>query len=89
MPENLLEKVVADLSEIKNILENKKERNPYELLDAKQIAAEYGIGYITVSQKIFKEKELPVQTYTTPFKVMRKDIEEFFSKRHDYLSNKE
>lgn len=88
MENDLVEKVLKEVSDIKNILSAKHERNPYELLDAKQIAEEYGIGYVTVSQKLFKEKELPVQTYTTPFKVMRKCLDEFLTVRHDYLSDR-
>lgn len=35
--------------------------------------------------KIFKCKELPVQTYTKPYLIKRDKFEEFFNVRHDEL----
>lgn len=65
----------------KEISNNEKE---LEMLTIKDIVKEFDIGESRV-QKMFKDPELPVQRYTAPFKVMRKHLIEYFSKRHDYL----
>ena len=39
-------------------------------------------------RKIFKDKELPVQRYTTPFKVTRKAFNDYINQTHDYLSER-
>lgn len=59
-------------------------KNPNELLTAKQVHKEFNIG-INMVQKIFRDPELPVQRYTIPFKVTRKAMEAYVNVRHDYL----
>lgn len=59
-----------------------------EMLTIKNIASEFGISPATAN-RMFNDPELPVQRYTTPFKVMRKHLMEYFGKRHDYLSKRE
>ena len=60
-------------------------KDPDELLTVEQLHEETGIGIITL-RKMFKDPELPVQRYTTPFLVTRKALNEYLSVRHDYLS---
>ena len=62
-------------------------KDPNELLTMLQIQKETGIG-INVLQKMFKDKELPVQRYTIPFKVTRKAFNAYLNTRHDYLCKK-
>lgn len=71
----LLEKIIAN------------NKDPYELLTIEQVHKEYGIGLGTV-QKMFKDPELQVQRYTTPYRVMRHVLNEYLSKKHDYLSER-
>lgn len=59
-------------------------KDPNELLTAEQIAKETGIG-INMVRKLFKDKELPVQRYTIPFKVTRQAFNQYISVSHDYL----
>lgn len=83
-----MEKVIKELQEIKAILNTNQEKNPDELLTAKQISEEFGVGINTVRNKQFQDPELPVQTYTHPMKVTRRAYQAYFNKRHDYLSDK-
>ena len=53
-------------------------------MTAKRISDEYQISMPTVYQ-MFKDPEMPVQKYTKPFFVLRKDLLQYFSKRHDKL----
>ena len=62
-------------------------KDPNELLTMKQIHEEYGIG-INMVNKMFKDPELEVQTYTVPFKVTRQALENYMNVRHDYLSER-
>lgn len=62
-------------------------KDPNELLTAEQIAKETGIG-INMVRKLFRDKELPVQRYTIPFKVTRKAFNQYISVSHDYLIEK-
>lgn len=77
------------LNEIKGLLETliTQNKNPNELLTAEQINKEFDIG-INMVRKIFKDKELPVQKYTTPFKVTRQAFEKYLNENHDYLSER-
>lgn len=59
-------------------------KDPYELLTVEQVHNEFDIG-INMVRKMFKDPELPVQRYTTPFKVTRKAINEYINTHHDYL----
>ena len=63
-------------------------KNPNELLTVEQIHKEFNIGIITV-RKIFQDESLPVQRYTTPFKVTRKAFNDYINKNHDYLSERQ
>lgn len=77
------------LNEIKGLLETliTQNKNPNELLTAEQINKEFDIG-INMVRKIFKDKALPVQKYTTPYKVTRAAFEKYINEKHDYLSER-
>ena len=62
-------------------------KDPNELLTTDQVHKEFGIGKIMV-QKMFRDPELPVQRYTSPFKVTRGAINEYMKNSHDYLSER-
>ena len=62
----------------------KQSKQQYDLLTIKQVHEEYNIG-IGMVQKMFDDPELPVQRYTKPFKVNRQALNEYMTKRHDYL----
>ena len=62
-------------------------KDPNELLTIEQIHEETGIGTVML-RKMFKDPELAVQRYTTPFKVTRGAFNDYLSKRHDYLSER-
>lgn len=68
-----------------NFVQNGKD--PNELLTIEQVKEEFGIGKNMV-QKMFRDPELPVQRYTSPFKVTRKAIQEYVNVKHDYLSER-
>lgn len=53
-------------------------------MTAKRIVEEYGISLPTVYE-MFKDPEMPTQTYTKPHFVLRCDLIKYFSKRHDNL----
>lgn len=85
----LLEKQIKQLEEIKKtneLLEKqiKQTEQQYELLTIEQVHKEYNIG-IGMVQKMFNDPELPVQRYTKPFKVNRQALNEYTTRRHDYL----
>lgn len=80
---------------LKELLEEQKRTNellmcqnsskdPNELLTAEQVHEEFDIG-INMVRKMFKDPELPVQRYTTPFKVTRCAINKYINKHHNYL----
>lgn len=62
-------------------------KDPNELLTIEQVHEEFDIGECMV-RKMFKDPELPVQRYTTPFKVTRKAINEYINVSHDNLSER-
>lgn len=62
-------------------------KNPNELLTIKQVHEEFGIG-INKVQEMFKDPKLPVQRYTTPFKVTRQAVNNYINEKHDYLSER-
>lgn len=62
-------------------------KDPNELLTVEQVHKEFGIG-ISMVRKMFKDPDLPVQRYTTPFKVTRQAIEKYMNEHHDYLSKR-
>lgn len=59
-------------------------KNPYELLTMAKIKEEYGIGGGKLL-KMFNDPDLPVQRYTSPYKVQRKELDKYLSVSHDYL----
>lgn len=59
---------------------------PTEKMTAQDIIKEYGIGQETVYE-MFKDPQLPVQTYSRPNFVLRGELLKYFSERHDYLRN--
>lgn len=62
-------------------------KDPNELLTIDQVHEEFDIG-ICMVQKMFKDTKLPVQRYTTPFKVTRQAINNYLNEAHDYLSER-
>lgn len=62
-------------------------KDPNELLTIKQVCKEFNIGENMV-REIFKDPELPVQRYTTPFKVTRQAFNKYVNEKHDYLSER-
>lgn len=62
-------------------------KNPNELLTIKQVHEEFNIG-INKVQEMFKDPKLPVQRYTTPFKVTRQAVNNYINEKHDYLSER-
>lgn len=80
------EKFLKEQQKTNELLEKliNQNKNPNELLTIEQVHQEFKIGTCTV-QKMFKDPELPVQRYTSPFKVTRRAIEYYLNKRHDYL----
>ena len=62
-------------------------KDPNELLTIEQVHKEFNIG-INKVRKMFNDPELPVQRYTTPFKVVRQAVGEYIKVRHDYLSER-
>ena len=62
-------------------------KDPNELLTVEQVHKEFDIG-INKVRKMFNDPELPVQVYTSPFKVTRQAVGKYISVRHDYLSER-
>lgn len=85
-----MEELLKEQRKTNELLEKliNQNKDPNELLTISQIQKETGIG-VNVLQKMFKDKELPVQRYTIPFKVTRKAFNTYLNKRHDYLCKKE
>ena len=59
---------------------------PEDKLTVKDIVDQYGIGEPAV-YRMFKDPELPAQTYTSPMFVLRSELLKYFSKRHDNLKD--
>ena len=83
---------------LKTLIEEQKRTNellmygyqgkaPNELLTIEQIRKETGFGTGTI-QRMFKDKEMKAQRYTTPYKVTRAAFNEYINKQHDYLSER-
>jgi len=62
-------------------------KDPNELLTIEQVHKEFNIGENMV-RKIFQDSALPVQRYTTPFKVTRQAMYNYINEKHDYLSDR-
>ena len=82
----MMEKLLEEQRKTNELLEKliNQNRDPNELLTIEQLKEETGIG-VNMLQKMFKDKELPVQRYTVPFKVTRKAFNNYINERHDYL----
>lgn len=59
-------------------------KDPNELLTIEQVHKEFNIGENMV-RKIFNDPKLPVQRYTSPFKVTRQAMYSYINENHDYL----
>ena len=83
------EKLLKEQQRTNELLEKLivQNQDPYELLTIEQVHKEKNIGINTV-RKMFNDPELPVQRYTTPFKVTRQALNEYISKNHNYLSER-
>lgn len=80
------EKILKELQKTNELLEKslKQHKDPNELLTIEQVHEEFGIGINTV-RKMFNDPKLPVQRYTTPFKVTRQAMINYLNENHDYL----
>ena len=78
--------ILAEIKRTNELLQQqiKQNEDQYELLTIEQVHTEFDIGTNMV-QKMFNDPELPVQRYTKPFKVTRQALNEYMTKRHDYL----
>lgn len=86
--EELIKELIEEQKKTNDLLRYSNQgKDPFELLTIEQVHEETGFGMGTV-QKMFKDKELEVQRYTTPFKVIRKVLYDYLSKNHDYLSER-
>lgn len=83
------EKLLKEQQRTNELLEKliTQNKDPNELLTVEQVQQETGIG-INMVRKMFKDKELAVQRYTVPFKVTRQSLNEYMTKKHDYLSER-
>lgn len=59
-------------------------KNPNELLTIEQVHKEFDINENMV-RKMFNDPKLPVQRYTSPFKVTRQAMYSYINENHDYL----
>lgn len=82
MEEKLLKEQQRTNELLEKIINQEKRQN--ELLTAEQVHEEFDIG-INKVRKMFNDPELAVQTYTVPFKVTRKAVQDYMNVRHDYL----
>lgn len=62
-------------------------KDPDELLDIDQVCEEFNIGKCK-ARKIFKDPNLPVQTYTKKHKIARGEMQKYIKVRHDNLSDR-
>lgn len=81
-----MEELLQEQKKTNELLEKLMQQNQAEteLLTAEQVKEEFKIG-INMVRKMFNDPELAVQRYTVPFKVTRKALNEYMTKRHDYL----
>ena len=83
--EELIKKLIEEQQETNELLKyGYRGKDPNELLTIEQVSKEFDIGPNKI-RKMFNDKELPVQTYTKPFKVKRIAVVKYMDKRHDYL----
>ena len=84
--EELLKQILEEQKKTNDLLMyNNLGKDPNELLTIKQIHKEFDIGENMV-RKMFEQKDLPVQRYTTPFKVTRQAFNKYINISHDNLS---
>lgn len=69
---DLLKEILEELR-IKN---NRPERNPNDLLTAKEVSEQYNMNYVKVLQQ-FKDKRMKVYTGTKEYRVFRQDYEDY------------
>lgn len=81
--EDLLKQILEEQKKTNELLKTQN-KDPNELLTIKQIHEETGIG-TNMIQKMFNDPELPVQKYTSPFKVTRQAFNNYINVKHDYL----
>lgn len=74
---DILKEILTELR-----LKNNNNKNPNDLLTAKQIAEEYHMNYVTVLNQ-FKDKSLRVFKETKEYRVFRKDYEEYLRNKGD------
>lgn len=83
--EELLKKMIEEQQKTNDLLMYANSgKDPNELLTVEQVREEFDIGDNMV-RKMFKDPELPVQTYTRPFKVTRQAFNTYINVRRDYL----
>ncbi len=86
--EELLKQILEEQKKTNDLLMyNNLGKDPNELLTIKQIHKEFDIGENMV-RKMFEQKDLPVQRYTTPFKVTRQAFNKYINISHDNLSER-
>lgn len=86
--EELLKEMLAEQKKTNDLLMyNNSGKDPNELLTIEQVHEEFDIGENMV-RKMFKDPKLPVQRYTTPFKVTRQAFNKYINEKHDYLSER-
>ena len=85
MEEKILKEQQKTNELLEKIITQNKDQN--ELLTVEKIHEEFGIG-INMVRKMFKDPELAVQRYTTPYKVTRQALNNYFNTKHDYLSER-
>lgn len=71
-----------------NNLQSTDGKDPYELLTAKQVHEEFGIG-MTKVRRMFKDPDLPTQRYISPQRVARIEVQKYMTVKRDYLCGKE
>ena len=87
--EELLKELLNEQRKTNDLLMYSNEgKDPNELLTIEQVKEELCFGLGTV-QKMFRDPNLAVQRYTTPFKVTRQALNKYLNENHDYLSERE
>ena len=69
---------------IKGFTEQLRRQDPNRLLTVKDIHEETGIGDVQVYE-IFKRPDVAVQKFTKPAKILKSELDKFFTVRHDEL----
>ncbi len=86
--EDLLKSLLEEQKKTNELLlYNNLGKDPNELLTIEQVHEEFDIG-VNMVRKMFNDSNLPVQRYTTPFKVTRQAFNKYINENHDYLSER-